>query len=81
MWCKLLDRSYGCQHVSKLTQDSMTQAFLTDICNQLDAINLSSVKTHTLNIDIEDYKRSVVVFIKSHGVGLFALTLPSSARV
>ena len=29
--------------VSKLNQDSMMQAFLTDICNQLDAINLSSV--------------------------------------
>ena len=28
--------------VSKLNQDSMRQAFLTDICNQLDAINLSS---------------------------------------
>ena len=28
--------------VSKLNQDSMKQAFLTDICNQLDAINLSS---------------------------------------
>ena len=30
--------------VSKLNQDSMRQAFLTDICNQLDAINLSSVQ-------------------------------------
>ena len=29
-------------NVSKLNQDSMRQAFLTDICNQLDAINLSS---------------------------------------
>ena len=28
--------------VSKLNQDSMRQAFLADICNQLDAINLSS---------------------------------------
>ena len=28
--------------VSRLNQDSMRQAFLTDICNQLDAINLSS---------------------------------------
>ena len=28
--------------VSKLNRDSMRQAFLTDICNQLDAINLSS---------------------------------------
>ena len=28
--------------VSKLNQDSMRQAFLSDICNQLDAINLSS---------------------------------------
>ena len=28
--------------VSKLNQDSMRPAFLTDICNQLDAINLSS---------------------------------------
>ena len=28
--------------VSKLNQGSMRQAFLTDICNQLDAINLSS---------------------------------------
>ena len=27
--------------VSKLNQDSMRQAFLTGICNQLDAINLS----------------------------------------
>ena len=27
--------------VSKLNQDSMRQAFLTDICNQMDAINLS----------------------------------------
>ena len=29
-------------NVSKLNQDSMRQAFLTDICNQLDAFNLSS---------------------------------------
>ena len=29
-------------NVSKLNQDSMRQAFLTDNCNQLDAINLSS---------------------------------------
>ena len=28
--------------VSKLNQGSMRQVFLTDICNQLDAINLSS---------------------------------------
>ena len=28
--------------VSKLNQDSMRQAFLTDICNQLDAVSLSS---------------------------------------
>ena len=28
--------------VSKLNQDSMRQAFLTDICNQMDAINLST---------------------------------------
>ena len=28
--------------VSKLNQDSMRQAFLTDICNQLDVNNLSS---------------------------------------
>ena len=28
--------------VSKLNQDSVRQAFLADICNQLDAINLSS---------------------------------------
>ena len=28
--------------VSKLNQDTMRQAFLTDICNQLDAISLSS---------------------------------------
>ena len=28
--------------VSKLNRDSMRQAFLTDICNQLNAINLSS---------------------------------------
>ena len=28
--------------VSKLNQDSMRQAFLTDICNQLDAIKLNS---------------------------------------
>ena len=28
--------------VSKLNQDSMRQAFLMDICNQVDAINLSS---------------------------------------
>ena len=28
--------------MSKLNQDNMRQAFLTDICNQLDAINLSS---------------------------------------
>ena len=31
-------------YVSKLNQDSMRQAFLMDICNQLDAINLSSEK-------------------------------------
>ena len=29
-------------HVSKLNKDSMRQDFLTDICNQLDAMNLSS---------------------------------------
>ena len=29
-------------NVSKLNKDSMRQDFLTDICNQLDAINLSS---------------------------------------
>ena len=28
--------------VPRLNQDSMRQAFLTDICNKLDAINLSS---------------------------------------
>ena len=32
-------------NISKLNQDSMRQAFLTDICNQLDAINLSSENT------------------------------------
>ena len=31
--------------VSKLNHDSMRQAFLTDICNQLDAVNLSSENT------------------------------------
>ena len=30
------------QDVSKLNQDSMGQTFLTDICYQLDALNLSS---------------------------------------
>ena len=54
--------------VSKLNQDSMRQAFLMDVCNQLCAINISS----------EDPKENLIVFLETvHSSAATTLGHPS----